>query len=76
MRKGQVGVPLASGDGVCVNMAAADRELPKSRDEIPIPKHSGEASSSPFWKSWRATMEAEIYENLKIGIGLIEKKPR
>ncbi len=54
------GVPLASGDGVWVTIAAANRELPNSRDEIPIPKHSGEASSSPLWKSWRAAMDSDI----------------
>jgi hypothetical protein len=44
-----------------------------TRYAIPILKHSGEASSSPFWKRWKAAMEAGIYENLKIGVGLIEK---
>ena len=73
--KGQVGVPLTPGEGVWVNMASADMQLPTSREEIQIPKHSGEASSSPYWRSWRAAMEAEIHENLKIGVGLIEQRP-
>ena len=53
--------------------AAAAAQLSTSREEIQTPKHSGEASSSPYWKSWRAAMEAVIHENLKnlkLGVGV------
>ena len=48
LRKGQVGAPLASGDGVWVNMAAADRELPNSRDGIPIQSIQARSAAPHF----------------------------
>ncbi len=40
-------------------------------EQVPCPNDLDEAKASPYWLSWKAATHAEIYENLKVGVGLI-----
>jgi hypothetical protein len=68
-------VPVDPEGGIYVKMCQEDitkfGEL--TLEQVPWPKDVSEARASPYWASWKEAMRVEIYENLKIGVGLIPK---